>query len=85
MAFKLRSQSPIEQRKSFSESLKDNKPIFDKSQKSLAKSNANIKKLDPTGEKRKAIYSRTSNSDRLCHTHEWQKDAVFIQQGRFKT
>ena len=78
MAFKLRSQSPIEQRKSFSESLKDNKPIFDKSQKSLAKSNSNIKKLDPTGEKRKAVYSDTESVGSWMDRHPVVKSAVQI-------
>jgi hypothetical protein len=38
-----------------------------------------------TTKKTKTIHSRTSYGDRLCYTHEWQKDTIFIQQGRFKT
>jgi hypothetical protein len=78
MAFNLRSQSPLNQKKSFSESLKDSKPMFDKSQKSLSSSNTNTKRLDPTGEKRKAIYSDSEGVSGWMDRHPVVKSAIQI-------
>jgi hypothetical protein len=70
--------SPLNQKKSFSQLSNSNKQFYNKAQKSLAKSNANIKKLDPTGEKRKAIYSDTESIGSWMDRHPIVKSAVQI-------
>lgn len=78
MAFKLQHDTPLYQKKSFSESLKENKPMLDKTQKSLSSSNANTKRLDPTGEKRKAIYSDSEGVSGWMDKHPVVKSAIQI-------
>ena len=77
MAFKLKSQSPLQQGRTLGLDLGKSNSFYNKAQSSLAASNKNIKKIDPQGKKtNKGIINDDDTVGQYMEKHPFQKAAI---------